>query len=546
MISRLTIKNFALLKDSEVVFKSGFNIITGETGSGKSLILSALSFLGGKKTGNSILRDQSSRAFVEAEIIPSEDKMFILRRELDSQSRSRAYMDDSPIPLKALTSITKQLFDITSQRAFSHLLDPILHLDFLDLFSKVTEKRGNLASLAKEHLTKSHQLKAKVEEQTELEQRFEIVSFKLNQIEEINPEPDEDQRISNELRRLEHYEDLYQNGVDLVDLLIEDDQSANSRIQEALKKLLFITEVDSSLSDLVEELENAAITTNEIARRVSERCLNVEFDSDRIEYLRARDLALKGLIRKYGGSFEALLNFRSDLESQLHDSDNLSSEIRVLRKELKKIEDRWGLLATKVSSIRKSKSGILEKSVINSLSKLGVVGARFETVFCEISSEKNLKIKKLHPRGKETVEFYLSTNPGIETRPLVEVASGGELSRLLLSLKEALPVTSAEATIVLDEIDSGVSGRVASLVGKKLSGLSKNRQIIAITHLPQIAGLANQHYKVSKKVINGKMESRIDEISGDVRTVEIARLLSAGKVTDAARKQAQNLLMGEE
>ncbi len=551
MLTRIAAKNFALLRDTDVSLKAGFTVITGETGSGKSLLVLALSFLGGEKVSTEIIRDGETKAIVEGEFISAVGDPIILRRELFASGRTRAFYNDSPVSVKSLAEAASSLFDITSQRAFSHLLEPDRHLDFLDLYSGLLPARKTMEDYERDYLKLKRQIAGLLRKKEEFKQRREIIDFQLEQINEIDPQISEEEELNSEIRRLENFEELHGDGQQIVNSLVRDTQSVDVRLQDSGNLLQRVGELDSTLAELIEDLDSAKAIVREIASRVEERCLRVNYEAHLLEELRERQHAIAGLVRKFGGTYTAMLEKRDSLRAELTSDEKTDIELETLESQSERIVTDWALLAKRVSKTRTSAAQRLQRSVERSMAKLGVNKAVFEARFRINEDLKGLferegKRCTLSGRGGEDVEFMFSANPGMEPRPLVNVASGGELSRLLLAIKESLPVSSSEATTIFDEIDSGVSGKVAHLVGNKLKSLSRDRQMVAITHLPQIAAIANHHFKVHKHPHKGKIETSFIALEDQAKVEEIATMISGGEITDAALEQARHLIEGAE
>jgi len=551
VLTRIAAKNFALLRDTDVSLKAGFTVITGETGSGKSLLVLALSFLGGEKVSTEIIRDGETKAIVEGEFISAVGDPIILRRELFASGRTRAFYNDSPVSVKSLAEAASSLFDITSQRAFSHLLEPDRHLDFLDLYSGLLPARKTMEDYERDYLKLKRQIAGLLRKKEEFRQRREIIDFQLEQINEIDPQISEEEELNSEIRRLENFEELHGDGQQIVNSLVRDTQSVDVRLQDSGNLLQRVGELDSTLAELIEDLDSAKAIVREIASRVEERCLRVNYEAHLLEELRERQHAIAGLVRKFGGTYTAMLEKRDSLRAELTSDEKTDIELETLESQSERIVTDWALLAKRVSKTRTSAAQRLQRSVERSMAKLGVNKAVFEARFRINEDLKGLferegKRCTLSGRGGEDVEFMFSANPGMEPRPLVNVASGGELSRLLLAIKESLPVSSSEATTIFDEIDSGVSGKVAHLVGNKLKSLSRDRQMVAITHLPQIAAIANHHFKVHKHPHKGKIETSFIALEDQAKVEEIATMISGGEITDAALEQARHLIEGAE
>jgi len=547
VISRLTIKNFALLKDTEIAFADGFTVITGETGAGKSLLVEALEFLGGGHVSAAFVRDGAANAVVEGEFITLKNSSVILRRELSALGRSRAFIDDRATTIKNLSLRALTLFDITSQRAFSQLLDSERHVNLLDLHCDLQPQRIKLKEFADEYAQHSQRLARLKRKRQDFQEQQDYLLFQLDQIAKLNPQSGEEEELKAEVNLLEHTEELHSKGSRILDLLRDDESAAENALSEGLDLLEYLSDYDPSLSELHNELESALITIQETCRQVDENVMRLEFDPERLEEAQERLHALNGLARKHGGSVQAMLARREELQKQLEGCDDLDRDISALNKQIKLLLADWTKLAVAISNIRHDSIKNLCTSVEKSLVKLGIKHAQFSVVF-DARAETNGRYEtggkrfRLDELGIETVEFYFSANPGLAARALSEIASGGELSRLYLALKETQPVALSEATIIFDEIDTGVSGKVAHLVGEKLKELSQGRQMIAITHLPQIAAMASHHFRVSKSSAAGETISRTELLAGEGRVDEIASMLSGGDVTDDAKRQAENLL----
>ncbi len=551
MLVNLKLKNFALLRETELSVRDGFTAITGETGAGKTLLVEALSFLAGAKATPDIISDDGDSTVVEGEFRIAGNQLIIIRRELAQNGRSRAFLNDSPIPLKQLSETCTRLYDITSQRAFSHLLNPVQHLDFLDRFAGLETERKELLKFETDFNALKRRInKLEIAHKKFIERR-ELIEFQLNQIDSINPDSNEIEELDTEIKRLEHFEELTESGNRIVELLLEGLDAVDPQLDKVNRLFGRIVAYDSSLDDLVDELVKSRSVVREIARRVGERCDRDSYDPVQLEQFRERHHQLTGLMKKFGGSFDALLENRDRLKNELAEGISIEGALKELQSERDRMTESWLILAVKVSKIRQQKSTIIKQKVEASLQKLGIKACDFEVRFIQRPEPDGLYEKdgnnyRLDRFGCETVEFFLSTNPGMRPRPLAKVASGGELSRLLLALKETTPPVAEEATVILDEIDAGVSGQVAQLVGIKLRELSKYRQIITITHLPQIAGLASNHVRVAKRDVDTTVKTDITLLDGEERVREIATMLSGGKVTDAAIEQARNLINYQE
>jgi len=547
VIKSLKIKNFTILRDIEIRFNSEFTVITGETGAGKTMIIKAIEYLCGSGHPHKKIRDNELDLSVTAEIITVDGEKLICQRIISNKGRTRCKINAEHVPQKTLFSLTSKLFDVTSQRAFSHLLNPEMDLYFFDQYSELLGERAKMEDLVNRHVKLKKEINIVKVSIEDFKHRQELYEFQHNQIDEVNPQAGEDIELSENIKRLENFEDLFVQGKSIVDLLVDDDNSVDASLAMVEKNLQNITEIDSKLNDLPDDLVASRSVIKEIASRIRDRCLRGEFESARLEELRVRQHAILSLTRKYGGSFTALLERREMLTEELSASEKHTNELIKLREKEKLIIEEWIAIASQVSQVRHGNTSKFEKLVNDSLIELGVPKPDFRITinklrdFDRIHEVDELPIQ-LNSRGIESVDFLFSANPGIPAKPLAKVASGGELSRLLLAIKETLPIENHEATLFLDEIDNGVSGRVAHLVGKKLRKLSKNRQMVAITHLPQIASQADFHLHVAKSELDDTTFTDVVELDIDSRKKEIAKMISSGELTSAAIEQASNMI----
>lgn len=547
MLRNLSIKNFTILRDVELDFKSGLTVITGETGAGKSMIIKAIEFLCGSGHAHKNIRDDEVDMSVTAEFETSEDEKIICQRVISKKGRTRCSIGGEHVPQKSLFQVTSKLLDVTSQRAFSHLLNPEMDLYFFDLFCGTIDNMNRLKVIFNKHLRLKKDINIAKVGIEDFRHRQELYTFQLNQIDEVDPQIGEDVELDASIKRLENFEELYTNGKSIVDLLIDDEHSVDTALAAVERNLQRIIEIDTKLNDLSDDLISSRSVIKEIASRIGEHCLRDDFDPARLEQMRERQHAILSLVRKYGGSYAALLERRKLLREELNASERHDIELKRLKEKEKLIIEEWIKIANIVSKARKHNLSRFEKQVNLSLIELGIQNPKFELNIKELRNADELLENdnshfQLDSRGSETVEFLFSANPGIAPKSLAKVASGGELSRLLLAVKESLPLENREASLFLDEIDSGVSGRVAHLVGKKLSSLSQERQMIVITHLPQIAGQADNHLQVTKSEHQDSTFTDVVELDSVGREEAVARMISGGELTSAAIEQASHLI----
>ncbi len=375
----------------------------------------------------------------------------------------------------------------------------------------------------------------------------EFIAYQLSQIDALEPQPGEEDELRAEARRLENIEEIRTDGDRLIGLLWKEPAAVDAGLGEAERLLERLETYDGSLTELRRELETARLTVREIARQVAVKTQRLSFSPQRLEEVRERLHALTGLSRKFGGSYQSMLELREQLKARLSGGESTEREIIKHEEQEKRLIADWITLAEKVSEIRRERSAALAELVRCNLMRLGIPEAVFNVELMRRPHDRGLFEADggrwlLDDRGIETAEFTFSANPGLAPRPLAQVASGGELSRVNLAIKEVLPTSGAETVVIFDEIDAGVSGKVAHLVAQKLRSLAEGRQMIAITHLPQIAALADHHIRISKTASDSETFTVAVALEGSARVDEIASMLSGGNITPAARDQAKNLM----
>ncbi len=566
MLRSLLIKNYALIEEISVEFSSGLTIITGETGAGKSILIDALGLLLGERASTDMIRTGAEKAIVEgvfdvkkndrvADILRSNENditdKIIVRREVTNKGQSRCFINDSPVNVMMLKEIGDALVDLHGQHEHQSLLHPETHLDFLDDFGgyekELESYRVSFRKLA-ELTSKKRELQ---EQEDQLKAKKSLFEFQIKEIDAVNPQAGEEEHLEAELKILENTEKLNELTGGIHQILYESENSTRDSLVKARKMLEQLAEIDTTFSDVVNELKSAEAIVDEISKQVQNYASRIEFNPDRLEEMRERLGALSMLKKKYGGTLDALIAYRQKIGDEFKFAENFEDEIAKLEKEIESFRNDCGGKANILTQRRKEVSKKLEKEIIASLAELGIQKAKFETSIRQNSVEKNsntfaVKIGSLlleaFSNGVDHVEFFLSTNVGEDVKPLAKVASGGEVSRIMLALKSALAQSDKTPLLIFDEIDTGVSGRIGQSVGLSLKKLSKHHQVIAITHLPQIAGLADTHFAVEKTEANKKTSTRLRLLNNEERIKEVAKLLSGENITEAGLKSAKELM----
>jgi DNA repair protein RecN (Recombination protein N) len=563
MLTRLYIRNFALIEEVQLELGPGFNAITGETGAGKSIVLSALEAVLGGQAGAELVRQGADKALVEGVFefpaghpvaarleeagVALEEGQLALRRELLAQGRSRAFANGLTLSLKQLRQVGRLLADLHSQHEHHSLLDIGLHAAYLDAFGGLGGRAGEVARLYGEWGQSRQRAATLHREREELRRAEELRAFQLQEIRQLDPKPGEEERLAQELKVLENLETLAETTAQLCELLYQAEGSVAESLARARRQLERLAETDPRLQPRATALADLVYRLEDLAGSLGEYTRHLETSPERREEVRGRLDGLRRLSQKYGGTPEAVLELAGTLEHQENRAGQLDGQLRRAEAETTGLLQRFAAACLALSEGRRKSAKALSSVVEKSLARLGMEQTVFAVEFREEPDPQGLVERegrrlRADEHGLERVEFYISPNVGEPPRPLARIASGGELSRLMLALKEVIADQDRVFVLVFDEIDTGVSGRVATAVGKKLRALASSHQIIAITHLPQIAGLAHTHFTVRKRQARGRTFTEVHLLDEQGRAEELAQLLAGEKVSASARQHAQELL----
>jgi len=563
MLTRLFIRDFALIEEVEIEFGPGLNVITGETGAGKSILLGALySILGGQASAE-LVRDGAEKCVVEGLLefnddnrvvehlrqleIDCEDGQLFLRREILKSGRSRAYVNGSGCPIKTLRQIGELLVDLHGQHEHQALLAPHLHIRYLDAFGKLEGLTKNTAQLWRTYRSNARTLHEFQREREDLVAGEELRTFQLGEIRDLAPQPGEETSLEAELQVLDNTHSLVQMSEELHDLLYQREGSIYEQLGQVRRLLDRIIEIDLSLGQRTIDLEQITYSVEDLAGTLRDYGRDLDTDPARAETVRERLDALRALKRKYGNTLEAVLSYREQLEQSENHSTALDARIAEVLRQRDESLQQFTRSCIELSTARQQAAQALEKSVGESLSQLGMEHGIFQVQLERQEAEDGLVEHeglrlRASEQGLETISFHISTNVGEDPRPLARIASGGEISRIMLAIKEAVAERDLVPVLVFDEIDAGISGRIAAAVGRKLQALSASHQTIAITHLPQIASLAEHHFSVRKTSSSKRTTTQVIRLDEEGRTEEIAHLIAGETVSDTARQHARDML----
>lgn len=565
MLKSLYVKDYALIGQINAEFGPGLNIITGETGAGKSILIDAMSLLLGERASTEVVRKGAQKSVVEGifdvkgnkkvgkileeneiEVLPE----LIMRREISLKGNNRCFLNDTPVTLNIIKDIGDLLVDLHGQHEHQSLLRTETHIDFLDEFGTTGELQKNYDKFFNRLTHATGELTELRKKEDTLKEKKDIYSFQIKEIDAVSPEEGEEEKIAEELNILENSERLSELASSVYESLYESENSVNDllgRIKSDLEELL---EIDRSFSEADSECESAVTLVNDIAEFVRNYRSKIDIDPDHLEELRSRLGAINMLKKKYGGSVKTLLEHRRKIGGEFDLAENYADSIENLESEINKLRIDCGKSAGILSAKRREISKKVEEEVRDSLANLGIENSVFKVEISNAPAEKDAddfiivdgKRFKYGASGCDRVEFFISTNPGEDPKPLAKVASGGEISRVMLALKSILAKTDKLPLLIFDEIDTGVSGRIAQKVGHALKNLAGFHQVISITHLPQIAGLADQHFAVEKSLSEERVSSSIRKLGREERIEEVAKLMSGEKITEASLKGARELM----
>ncbi|HOJ37670.1 MAG TPA: DNA repair protein RecN [Ignavibacteriales bacterium] len=558
MLKVLSIKDFALIDNININFGKGLNIITGETGAGKSIILDALGLILGDRASVDVIRKGANKTVIEAIfdisgntkvkkfLVENEidyDDELIVRREVSIKGTSRCFINDIPTTLNNLKEAGNYLVDLHGQHEHQSLLDVSNHIKMLDEFGNLTDKLKNYHDVYTE-LNKIIKQRDELKNQEKLlKEKLDFYSFQFQEISNINPQPNEDETLEEELKVLENSEKLLELTSNSYDLLYSSDNSVINLLGLIEKNLIQIVKYDKSKNDYLNLLNIANENLVELSNNLRQYLDIIDLDPQALEEKRNRLVDLNNLKRKYGKSIAEILEYKDKIAKEIDIAENFNDKIAELENNIKNLYNQLFNLASELSKERKEIAQKVEQQVVAILANLGIEKAKFKVEFKNLLDEDITKIN-YNFYGYDELEFLISTNLGEDLKPLSKVASGGEISRIMLALKTILAKSDKLPILVFDEIDTGISGRIAQKVGEALKDLAKYHQIISITHLPQIAGFADIHFMVKKEESEGRTVSSITKLSDDEHIYEIAKMISGDKVTEAAIESAKTLVKG--
>ncbi len=552
MLLEIRVRNFAVIDAVTVSFQSGLNVLTGETGAGKSMLLDAILLIRGARAQTDVIRTDTETATVEAlfEVAPRgaaaavleeaglglDQGQVVVRRELARSGRHRAFVNDSPVTVGLLERLGDHLVEIHGQHEHQRLLEPARQLDLLDRFADAEELSERVGQLFAKHRAAGTELERARAAERDRAQREDLLRLQVSELDAARLRPGEEEELRVERRRLQHAERLSAGLAEAAGLLNDDDSSAMSRLHRTARLLRDLARLDPAFGAPADSVDGAGALIEDALASVRALRESIAMTPGRLEAIDERLDALTRLKRKYGDTESAMLAFRVEAAGEL---DRLGRHEAILAEQERMLAELEAELSGAAHELSKRRHDAAERfagEAARELRQLGMERVRFEIAVARAP------LAEIGPRGLDRVEFRLSTNPGEDVRPLARIASGGELSRTMLALKAILARADRVPTMIFDEVDSGIGGRVAAVVAQKLAAAAEGRQVLCVTHLAPIAARAAHHVRVAKSVRAGRTRVSAEIVTGDARVEEIARMVAGDRVTETARGHARELL----
>jgi len=553
MIRSLRIKNLATIEDMELELQAGFSILTGETGAGKSIIIEGLRLVLGEKGSPDMIRTGEKEISAEAifpskrkeqsikKLIPDSDLELYIQRKISEQGAGKGYIDGILVPIKKLKEKGEELVDIYGQNDHVFLLNLDYQLNYLDEYA-------NSLSLKKDVAETAQELKKLIKEKNELEarerereRRLDFLDFQVKEIEKAELKRGEEEELRQERNILKNAEKIGSLLEKALDIAYSRENSVASLLSQLQSTVSGLKDFDKTFKETEEAISQFSITIQDFSDFLIKFREKQTSAPEKLEDIEERLSQVEKLKKKYGGSIDDILSHLEKAKQEYKELSTSQEKLADLGKEIEKKFNAYQASSEKLSSLRKKSALELEKEVEKEISLLGMKKARFK-IKIQTSPLSFDAMDKVKESGTEEVEFLISPNPGEELRPLRKIASGGELSRVMLALKAIGKEEGASKTLIFDEIDSGIGGKTAEFVAQKLKKLSSQHQIICITHLPQIASFATHHYRIDKKVEKERTFTTVKKLSFEERVTEIARLLAGSRITETSLKNAREML----
>ncbi len=537
MISTLHIKNIGIIDDLNIDLNEGLNVLTGETGAGKTLIIDSLQIISGGRFSKEMIRKGETNSFVEICMYEPEDENsidgnIIVSREINANGKNMCKINGRMVTVNELKSFMSKYIEIHGQNDNQSLLDNKFHLEYLDGYigKELVDIKKEYIEKYKRYLEIKRELKANYGDEKERERKLDLLKYQVNEIEEANLKENEEEQLE-EKRKIMLNSEKISTNLNEADIAIG--ENSIDSLNTAIRALEKIENIDNIYEKISSDLKSIYYELQEISRDISNYKEDVYFDEEERNEIEQRIDLIYSLKRKYGNNVKEIINYKNEIQEEIEHIENLDGYNNKLKKELKQIEEEMTTLAQKINWLRNKYAKELSNNINEILEELEMKNAK-------INIHVDYNELEFFENGKDEVEFYIRTNLGEDEKPLSKIASGGEMSRIMLAIKKVLADTDKMPILIFDEIDTGISGKAANAVAEKLNGISKNHQVLCISHLPSIAAIADYNYFISKKVVDDRTNTNIKLLNEKETIEEIARI-SSGEVNETTIQYATQL-----
>ncbi|UOR12355.1 DNA repair protein RecN [Halobacillus amylolyticus] len=565
MLTELSIKDFAIIDQVSITFKEGLTVLTGETGAGKSIIIDAIQLLSGGRGSVEYVRHGAAKAEIEGlftvqtghavyqkgkqfGVEIGEDGMVVLQRTITHQGKSICRVNGKLVTLGILKEFGYSLIDIHSQHETQSLMDPDHHIELLDMFAKdqLRVSLDEYKQLYSKYQTVKKRYKELSENEQEMAQRLDLLEFQLRELQEAELRPYEDEELEEERKKLMNYEKVYQ-GIHDAYYALYGEQKGLDWLSLAMNSLESTSDYDNQLAKLSEDMSNSYYVIEELTFQLSTQMSELEFDPERLNEIESRLNELNRLKKKYGQTVEDMMEYASEIEEEMDEIKNKDSHLHKLEQQITELGEDAVLEAKNIHDIRKQTSERLSGLIHSELTDLYLEKASFQAdISIKEGSQDNPEFEGKHvrllPNGFNTITFLITTNPGEPLKEIHKVASGGEMSRIMLALKRIFSRHQGVTSVIFDEVDTGVSGRVAQAIAEKIHGISVGSQVLCISHLPQVAAMADTHVRIEKNISNQRTSTVVTELSEEDKADELSRMITGAELTNTTLEHARELL----
>jgi len=554
MLRELSIKNFAIIEDLSVSFTNGLTVLTGETGAGKSIIIDAIHLLAGGRGSQEFIRHGAKKAELEGMFmidrqdhpvfakmedvgIENDEGTIILRRDLNESGKSVCRVNGKLVTIAILREIGAALIDIHGQHETQELMDEKQHIHLLDQFAgqALLKAKESYQSIYRSYKKLKRDMASMKESEQQIAQRIDLYQFQTREIDEASLRIGEEEELFEERKRLQNYHKIYESIANAYESLNGDSKGLDY-IGSAMSELEDAATVDEQIVEHSATVSNAFYSLQDTAFSLKNALDSMEFEPERLNEVEQRLAVLQSMKRKYGASVEDILLYREKIGDELEKLINRDERLQVDQQKIRQLEQDLEVEAEELTILRKKSAVELSQAIHQQLKELYMEKATFEVHFEEHS------VANYDQTGGDAISFYISTNVGEPLKPLVKIASGGELSRMMLALKSIFSKHVGVTSIIFDEVDTGVSGRVAQAIAEKIASIARHSQVLCISHLPQVAAMADQHYLIEKEVEGNRTVTSVNLVAGEKRVEELSRMMSGTEITSATLQHAAELL----